>query len=111
MKELASIPETLRTEIEQAFREVLAFDSLTPAEIRTKVAVPCVDTDLEGKEIIMTHITLGSISENFPEYINGLKELPLNLSSGRIENLELAVFLLVLKRHEPLKSVRDYFTH
>lgn len=100
------ITEDLQVEIERAFEEVLSFDSLRPIDIRRVVAVPRVRRS--GR--VLAHLSLGLVSESFPEYIRQLKETPLSLPpvSGS-ENFELAVFLLVLKRHKPLNEARDFF--
>lgn len=109
LKTLEFITKELSDEVAQAHQKVLSFDSFSPADIRKTVAVPRVRIRPGGEEVIVYYITLGGVSENFPDYIGNLKEPPSESFVLQIDKFELAMLLMVLKNHEPLRSLRDYF--
>jgi hypothetical protein len=104
------ITEELQNDIVLACDEVLTYDGLSPLEIRKRLAVPWVRKNEDGVDITLGHLTLGLISESFPDYIRMLKGLSSNSDFASIREFEIAVFLLVLKNHNPLNGARDHFT-
>jgi hypothetical protein len=101
----------LREEVASAFQAVLSFDELSPEEIKRRVGVPHIRVgEADGEEINLGWITLGGIAEFFPDYIKRLKKPPPDSGQTWVYPLELATFLLVLKQHEPLRGLRDFFT-
>ena len=74
-------------------------------------ALPNIRTKPTDEKKTLFHVILGTISEVFPDYAKEIKgPPPKTVPQLRIDYFELAIFLLVLKRHEPLKEAKDFFT-
>ncbi|HUS59796.1 MAG TPA: hypothetical protein VMX76_00200 [Nevskiaceae bacterium] len=102
---------TIEAEINRAYQEVLNYDQSNIEEIRNNTAVPIEKTSTKtGQAVRLGSLVLGRAFGNFPDYIKETKQPLFPGYQLNLIGLELSILLLVLKRHKPLKGLRDWFT-